>query len=185
MTLSDHDADRRNRTKLEGGFTYLWVLALLTMLGAGYVIAAEVYATSAARDREKQLLSIGHEFRDAIERYHAAQIGGANHEYPARLEQLLRDDRFPSVHRHLRRLYVDPMTGKAEWGVVQLAGRIVGVHSLSDATPLKQKNFDPDDAGFEGKDKYSAWIFTWPAQQILQKDGAAVRGLPGASELKP
>jgi type II secretory pathway pseudopilin PulG len=161
------------------GFTYLWVLATLAMMSVGYVIAAEVYTTSATRDREKQLLFIGHQFRDAIERYHAAQVGGSNHEYPARLEQLLRDDRFPNVHRHLRRLYVDPMTGKADWAVVQVAGRIAGVHSLSDATPIKQGNFDPDDAGFEGKQKYSAWVFTYPAQQLLQGQGPAVRGLPG------
>jgi type II secretory pathway pseudopilin PulG len=177
--------DHRKQPTRQSGFTYLWVLALIVMIGFGYVIAAEVYATSATRDREKQLLYIGHEFRDAIERYHAAQIAGSNHEYPARLEQLLRDDRFPGVHRHLRRLYVDPMTGKADWGVVQLAGRIVGVHSSSDAMPIKQGNFDPDDAGFEGKDKYSAWVFTYPAQQILQKDGASVQGLPKASELAP
>src|ERR1700736_1442107 len=48
------------------GFTYLWVLALIPMLGVGYALTAEVYATGVARDKEQQLLFIGHEFRNAI-----------------------------------------------------------------------------------------------------------------------
>ena len=167
------------------GFAYLWVLALIAMLGIGYVLTAEVYATGVARDKEQELLFIGHEFRNAIERFHAVRVAGSNHEYPARLEQLLRDDRFPDVRRHLRRLYADPMTGKAEWGVVRVAGRIVGVHSLSDATPIKQKNFDPDDAGFEGRQQFSSWVFAYPAQQMSQDEAAAAHRLPNALESKP
>jgi type II secretory pathway pseudopilin PulG len=146
----------------EQGFTYLWVLALVAMIGAGYVVVAEVYATAQKRDREQALLFIGHEFRTALERYYGAQIVGGVHEYPARLEQLLRDDRFPDIRRHLRRLYVDPMTGKDEWGVVRVGGRIVGVHSLSEVRPLKQKNFEPDDSLFEGRERYSEWVFAYP-----------------------
>ena len=173
------------RKRLARGFTYLWVLALVVMLAAGFVISAEIYETSAARDKEEQLLFIGHEFRNAIDRYHATQVAGSNHEYPARIEQLLRDDRFPDVRRHLRRLYTDPITGKAEWGVVRMAGRIVGVHSLSEATPIKQASFDAEDADFAGVQHYSAWVFGHSMQNLKQPEHRPVRGLTGTSEVTP
>lgn len=171
----------------ERGFTYLWVLGLITMLGIGYVVTAEVYATAQRHEREEALIFIGHEFRNALERYYGSQVGGGVHEYPSRLEQLLRDDRFPDVHRHLRRLYVDPMTAKDEWGVVRIGGRIVGIHSLSDARPLKQKNFEQDDSLFEGHERYSEWIFAYPPQQWEQKDGAVPGGpkSPDVPGVKP
>ena len=68
------------------------------------------------------------------------------------------------------------MTGREEWGVVRVGGRIVGVHSLSDARPLKQKNFEPDDALFDGRERYSEWIFAYPPLQWEQKDGAPPTG---------
>ena len=62
--------------------------------------------------------------------------------------------------RYLRRLYLDPLTGKAEWGIVKApdAG-IAGVHSLSEEAPLKRAGFRVRDAAFEGKLKYSEWRF--------------------------
>lgn len=38
-------------------------------------------------------------------------------------------------------------------------GRLKGVHSASDAEPLKKSNFPPEFAQFEGKLRYSDWRF--------------------------
>lgn len=136
---------------------------LVAMLGAGLAIAGESYSIAAQRDKEQELLFIGAQFRTALRSYHQAQIRAGRREYPATLDDLLKDNRFPGTRRHLRRLYRDPMTGTTEWGVVRVAGRIVGVHSLSTGTPLKQAGFDIDDAEFEGAEKYADWIFMAPA----------------------
>ena len=64
--------------------------------------------------------------------------------YPATLEDLLRDGRVPGIKRHLRKIFVDPMTGKTEWGLIKEGGRIIGVHSLSANKPLKQGGFAGD-----------------------------------------
>lgn len=150
-----------SRGSWERGFSYLWVLMAVALMSVGMVVAAEVYMTSARRENEKELLFIGRQFREAIARYYESMPGGAKH-YPQSLDSLLRDPRFPGMRRHLRRIYIDPMTGKAEWGVLRVGKRIVGVHSVSVAAPLKVGNFEPADAGFAGKKKYSEWVFTHP-----------------------
>ena len=84
---------------------------LVAFMGVAAVIASDLYATSVRRDKERELIFIGHEFRTAIGRYYNSRAGGQA-VYPLTLDELLKDPRFPSPRRHLRRLYVDPVTGK-------------------------------------------------------------------------
>lgn len=156
------------RTKACAGFSYLWVLLLVAFMGLGLTIAVEVDSTAAQRDKEQELLAIGRQFRTAIGRYYAIQPAGGRHEYPATLEDLLRDNRVPGIARHLRKIFVDPMTGKEEWGLIRVGGRIVGVHSLSAKMPIKQDNFEAEEMNFRGKQSYADWIFAYPADVMLQ-----------------
>lgn len=146
-----------------GGFAYIWTLMLVALMGTALAIGGELFATAARRDKEAQLLFIGHEFRQALGRYLQAQGSGGMAQYPSSLDELLQDPRFPGAKRHLRRLYADPITGKPEWGLVRQQGRIVGIHSLSEQRPIKQGNFLDDDRGFNGKGRYADWVFTYPS----------------------
>ena len=157
----------------EGGFAYLWTLLLVAFIGVGLVIVSEVYSTSLQREREQELIFIGREFRNAVGRYYESSMVGGQRQYPATLEDLLKDPRFPNVRRYLRRIYVDPMTGKREWGVIRLKGRIVGIHSQSDRMPIKQDNFEVLEANFRGKTKYSEWVFTYPPDLMLMASSNA------------
>lgn len=162
------------RMRRGAGFAYLWTLMLVALMGAALAIGGELYATAARRDKERQLLFIGHEYRQAIARYYEANGANGQHQYPPALEHLLKDPRFPNPVRHLRRPYADPTSGKAEWGLVLLGGRIVGVHSLSQQKPIKQDNFDDDDAGLRLKQRYADWVFTYPPELFTApRDGAA------------
>lgn len=143
------------------GFAYLWTLMLVAFMGVGLTVGAQLYATAARRDKERELLFIGHEFRQALERYYNAGAAGQN-QYPLTLADLLKDPRFANPKRHLRRLYLDPVTGKAEWNLVLQQGRIVGIRPTSNRRPIKQDNFDDDDAGLARKARYADWIFTYP-----------------------
>lgn len=156
----------------ERGFTYLWTLALVAIMGLGIATTAEVYTTSRQRDKELELIFIGHEFRNAIERYYNASRAGGGHQYPASIEQLLRDDRFPEIRRYLRKVYLDPMTGKAEWGVVRVGAGIVGIYSTSDRKPIKVGNFELEDVDFEGSEKYSEWKFTYLTRESANETKA-------------
>jgi type II secretory pathway pseudopilin PulG len=149
------------------GFTYLWVLLAVALVGMGLTLAADVYRTSLQREHEAALLAIGHEFRAALRGYYLAPSRGSNaspaSRYPASLVDLLEDPRFFGTRRHQRKIYVDPVKGQADWGLIKMGDRIVGIHSLSERVPIKQGNFDAEDLALEGRAKLSDWWFTYPA----------------------
>lgn len=177
----------------ERGFTYLGVLLLVALMGAVLAGTATVWRTMSQRDKERELLFVGQEFRKAIGLYYERTPGGAK-QFPKTLEDLLLDKRQAGVARYLRRLYVDPMTGKKEWGVVKGAGEtIMGVYSLSADSPIKSGNFDEADKDFEGKGSYAEWKFVYvpgqavstPVQGTPAPQGAPAPGTPPTTPIPP
>ena len=140
------------------GFGYLLVLFALAALGLLLAGAGQVWHTAQLRENEAELLFIGNQFRLALGSYQQATPEGTP-QLPLKLEELVEDRRFPVPRRHLRKLYRDPMTGKAQWGLVKAGGRIIGVHSLSDGRPLKFY-FPESNAVFEGAVRYDQWVFS-------------------------
>jgi type II secretory pathway pseudopilin PulG len=160
------------------GAAYVWVLVVVALTGLGLAAAAEVYLTGVQRDKERELLFVGNQFRAAIARYRETRLAGGRQEYPPSLDDLLQDQRFPDLRRYLRKVHHDPVNGGAEWGVVRVAGRIVGVHSLSDRMPIKVDGFDTDNASFRGKQKYSEWVFTHPPDLLIQEEKSQPESAP-------
>ncbi|MTW02434.1 type II secretion system protein [Pseudoduganella ginsengisoli] len=136
----------------------MWTLIVVALVGLAGTYALEIDATISQREREKELLFIGHQFRMALQRYREATPANGR-PYPASLEELLDDRRSGMAHRHLRKIFVDPMTKKALWGMVWLDGRIVGIYSLSAQAPVKRDGFEQDDAAFKNASHYSDWKF--------------------------
>ena len=163
------------------GFTYIGLLMLVAIMGIALTVVAEVWQTAQKRDKEEELLFVGSQIRRAIAMYVANGAG-----YPRRLEDLLKDPGFPEVRRNLRKIYRDPITGRAEWGLVKPDGNyIIGAYSLSDSEPSKQRGFSLADRGFEGKTKYSEWIFSpsmgqSPATTVRRAGSATPQ--PGTSQ---
>lgn len=149
----------RMKAGRQGGFTYLGLLALIAALSMALATAGEVWHLAQQREKEQELLFVGHQFRRAIAQYyeHATDPG---QRYPKSLDELLKDPRHPSTQRYLRRIYPDPVRGGTEWGLIKgAAGEIYGVYSLSEEEPLKKSNFSVVDKVFEGKTKYAEWVF--------------------------
>lgn len=163
------------------GFAYLWMLLAVMLMGVGLVVQAEVVSTADRRERERMLLFVGAEFRNAIGSYYQ-NTPGREKQYPPTLEALLADERSGTMRRHLRRIYPDPLTGKPEWGLVKVGERIVGVHSLSTRRPIRMANFEPDDAGFANAESYTAWTFTYvpPAAPPVAPKPPALKPRPRA-----
>lgn len=166
----------------QGGFTYLGILVAIVILSAVLGATAEVWHTASTREKERELLFVGHQFRQAIELYYR-NTPGAVKNFPPSLEALLKDPRFPGTQRYLRRIYRDPITGVAEWGLVKgQGGVIVGVYSLSEAHPIKTKGFGPDDRVFEEAERYADWVFI--SRRAAMGPGSTT-ALGGSPELDP
>ncbi len=164
------------------GFTYLAVLFMIAMMGVMLASIGTMWQTSRQRDRERELLFIGNQFRQAIKDYYE-KAPDAVKKYPSSLDELVKDSRFVTIQRHLRRVYRDPMSGDRNWGLVKAPqGGIMGVHSLSQDAPLKTGNFRTSDKGLEDRRKYSEWVFVYvppiPGQtlsQLAQPSTSSVR----------
>ena len=145
----------------QSGFTFLGLLIIVLIMGMGLAATGALFSHDAQREKERELLFVGDQFRAAIESYYRRSPGASA--YPKKLEDLLQDSRFPMPVRHLRRLYADPVGGSAQWGLVQApdGSGIIGVYSLSTKAPIKTGNFDVRDEAFENKKHYSDWQFVY------------------------
>jgi len=165
--------------KKSPGFTYIGLLIAIVVIGIGLVSAGHVSHTLRLRDKERELLFVGDQFRRAIAMYYERSPGGIK-QYPKKLEDLLRDNRYPGIERYLRKVYVDPLTGKKEWGLVELPGiGITGVHSLSDLGPLKTEHFPALYQSFRAAKKHSDWKFVYLPGQTATPSAAAQTGAQG------
>jgi type II secretory pathway pseudopilin PulG len=163
---------RRPAPRRARGFGYLTALFALAILAGGLALVGEVWETAAAREREVQLLFVGHEYRKAIGLYYNSTPGAAKR-YPPSLEDLIKDPRQPGTQRYLRKLYADPLGGK-EWGLVKAPdGGIAGVYSQVEGAPIKVAGFRVRDAAFENAAKYADWQFIYaPAAAPAAKPAA-------------
>jgi len=171
MTNGERTTVRRGRQR---GFGYLMVLFALAAMGITLAGAGEVWHTAARRDKEAELLFVGQQFRLALASYRdRSPVGSPT--APATLDDLLQDPRFPMAVRHLRRAWRDPVTNDAEWALVKVADRIVGIHSRSKAEPLRTA-FEPRDATFSGAASYAQWVFEASATAPLAPAAPPVPG---------
>jgi len=146
----------------QAGLGYLLCLFAIAVLGLGAAGAGRVWYTTQQREREAELLFVGLQYANALDAYHAQEVNG-QHQWPQNLEELLEDRRGPRMQRHLRQLYRDPMTGKADWVLLRSAGRINALHSKSTGTPIRTV-FEAPFESFTGAERYDQWTFVPPAE---------------------
>ncbi len=143
------------------GFTYLALLFYVSIMGIGLAAAGTLWSTAHQREKEVELLFIGNAFRQAIVSYYERTPGTVKR-YPDSFSDLLHDKRQLYMARHLRCVYLDPLTLHADWGIIRAPdGGIMGVYSRSPDTALKRSHFLSRDAVFEKTEKYSSWRFVY------------------------
>jgi len=166
----------------ESGVTLVLVLVLMVILGLSAGIAGSTWSSLTRRAREADLLWKGGQIRAAIGTYYQSSHGqGAAKIYPSKLKYLLKDPRFLQTKRHLRRPYLDPMTG-SDWELIKdQGGRIKGVRSTLKEEPFKQGNFSPENEEFEGRGFYNEWEFVY----VPKKAKSGVAPTPTGGALPP
>ena len=106
------------------GFTLVELIVAMTILMILTAVAMPVVRITIQRNKERELRRDLWEMRDAIDRYKDAADRGAfqtkvdSQGYPPDLDTLVKGvDSNGKKMRFLRRIPVDPMTGKDEWGL--------------------------------------------------------------------
>jgi type II secretory pathway pseudopilin PulG len=171
-SIANRSAPARSR-----GFAVLALLIFVGLTGAALAAMGTFYSHAAQREKERELLFVGDQFRQAIAQYYRKSPGAQA--YPKTLEELVEDKRNVVPQHWLRRIYADPVTRTTDWGTVEApGGGIMGVYSKSEETPVKSANFALRDDAFKGKTKYSDWKFVF--------NGDSPNGLaPGVDKSAP
>ncbi len=164
------------------GYALMAALFALVAVSMATLVAVHQAKTQAQRDRERQLLWVGNQYRQALWNY--GKLVGSNFgkQYPVQLEDLLEDKRTPNTTRYLRQLYPDPVTGKADWVLEIEGGRIVGLHSSSLDAPLRHADFGRGNERFAAATNYAGWRFlaTDAAAAVATVAAWAGNGAPGS-----
>ena len=114
----------RARHRRSRGFSLVELIVAMTILMILTSAAVPVVRITIQRNKERELRRDLWEMRDAIDRYKDAADRGAfqvkldSQGYPPDLDTLVKGvDSNGKKLRFLRRIPVDPMTGKTEWGL--------------------------------------------------------------------
>lgn len=114
----------RKRHRGEVGLTLVELIVTAAILGILASAAVPIARFQVQRQRERELRYDLWQMRDAIDHYYDAAIKGGfmtkvdSMNYPPSLEELVNGvDIQGKKMKFLRRIPVDPMTGKAEWGL--------------------------------------------------------------------
>lgn len=140
------------------GFTYIGLLMMIAISGIGLAALGQAWHTASQRDKEQELIFVGLQISHAISHYYEFTPSPIK-QYPPTLAALLDDRRGPKPVRHLRKIYIDPMTASRDWGLIKSASGITGVYSQSKLRPFKQEDFSEDLQGFSGAGSYRDWQF--------------------------
>jgi len=151
------------------GFTYIGLLIAVVILGVALSAVGVVWRTQAQREREQELLFIGHDFERAVASYYRA-----GNQYPQEIADLLEDKRGPEPVHRLRRFYNDPMTGAQDWNIIRvdMLG-ITGIASSSKQAPIKTAGFNKDEDAFKDATSYGDWQFVYKPRIRNRRAGAA------------
>ncbi|WP_208457816.1 type II secretion system protein [Burkholderia sp. BCC0405] len=133
-------------------------MVLFVTLGLGKLL--DNVAKSNRRAREAELLYVGNLYRDAIRQYSESTPAGTR-PYPDKLDDLLRDPRYPVIRRYLRQRYRDPITRQAFDPIQAPTGGVMGVRSSSTQKPIKITGFNNDQTGFSTARRYQQWEFIY------------------------
>lgn len=148
------------RAGSQQGFTYVAVLAAIVLMSLALAAIGPQWAQDAQREREKELIRVGTLYAMAIDKYHRSSPGSVR-QFPPTLEALLEDRRLVGTHRHLRKLYADPMDPARPWGLMRAPdGGVRGVFSTSQLPPLRTQTLDLGLLTLPAARSYEEWKFT-------------------------
>lgn len=125
----------------QSGFTYLWVLIAVALIGVGLMAIGDLWAaTQRARERE-ELIWVAEQYVRALDSYYEGSPGIVVRTFPLEVQELLEDRRLAVLRRHLRSdLPQDHASSRRLQVVRDVRSRIVGVR-------IQAVSVEPKEAG--------------------------------------
>jgi general secretion pathway protein G len=124
MTLRTYNSNREPGFRRQRGFTLIELIVATAIIVILTGLAIPLAKVAVQRERERELRYDLWMMRDAIDRYKEAADRGAfqikvgSEGYPPDLETLVKGvDVQGKKLKFLRKIPIDPMTGKDEWGM--------------------------------------------------------------------
>src|SRR2546429_218702 len=102
---------RTEQTDTEDGYLLLTVLVMIFLMLLALSVAAPKVAKEIQRDKEREAMQRGLQYRRAIQLYYK-KFGA----YPTDIKQLEKTNEI----RFLRKRYTDPITGKDDWRLIHM-----------------------------------------------------------------
>ncbi len=141
------------------------VLAAMFLIALGANQIMTYLSQQAQRDREGELVRVGQIYLQAIGDYYESSPGAVKR-WPRSLQDLVEDNRFVTIRRHLRKVYADPVLRSSDWGLVIAAdGGISGVFSKAEGRPIRgteiQLNAKGRATSLPAASRYSDWQFIY------------------------
>lgn len=159
------------------GAILLVVLVAVTILGLSLGIAGSTWTSTVQQSKEKDLLWKGDQIRRAIGSYYETQHApGTPRTFPQSVNDLLSDNRTMQTRRHLRKPYLDPMTGEDWDWIMAPEGGIKGVRSTSEKRPFKKDGFSEENKNFVGMWRYRDWEFIYQPKKVAVKKTGTTTG---------
>src|SRR5512135_100417 len=101
------------RRESQGGYVLLMVFLMAAIIALMLYQQLPRVAFESERDKEQLLIDRGEQYTRAIQLYYLAN----NRQYPTSIDDLEKQEK-----RFLRRRFVDPFTGKADWRIIHTNG---------------------------------------------------------------
>lgn len=131
-----------NERSSQSGVVLIAIVFLAFVVSITLAALARLWETDSQRDKERELRWAGRQFGKALGSYALVTPEGQT-PMPKSLEELLLDTRVDPPMRHLRRIPLDPMTGKADWGTCARRRE----RSLPCIPALMRNRWKPTDCG--------------------------------------
>jgi len=172
-------------TRSEAGFTYIAALVVVVVTGIMLGAIGQSMSVIMQREREKELIFRGLQYRDAIERW-SKKTKAPLKDIKDLVQPTASTNVDRSKDRLLRKLYTDPVTG-GDFKVLldPNTKEIYGVASQSNKEPFKTDNFPEVIKDFKGKKKYSEWEFIYKRITNLPAGAAKPLSLPKSTPEGP
>lgn len=117
------------------GFSYLAMLFFIATIAISMAVVTERDSVKLQREKERDWLFIGQQYQQAIASYYKLSPDGIN-VFPNSIAALLHDDRHIQPIRHLRKVYLDPLTLQPWAELHNEEGQLIGVYSHSQGAIL-------------------------------------------------